>query len=60
MLTELLRSPKRKMDAEIAAVIAEDEDGLEDADAKLDAESHVRRVESTATQNHGTSPTPRD
>lgn len=60
MLTELLRSPKRKMDAEIAAVIAEDEDGLEDADAKLDAESHVPRVESTATQNHGTSPTARD
>ncbi|OAA81278.1 Major facilitator superfamily transporter [Akanthomyces lecanii RCEF 1005] len=53
-------APKRKMDAEIAAVIAEDEDGLEDADAKLDAESHVRRVESTATQNRGTSPTPRD
>lgn len=59
MLTESIRSPKRKLDAEIAAVIAEDEDGLEDADAKLDTESHVRRVESTATQNHGTSSTAR-
>lgn len=44
------------MDAEIAAIIAEDADGLEDAHNKLDAESHVHRVQSAATEEHGASP----
>ncbi|KAJ6781571.1 hypothetical protein PWT90_01566 [Aphanocladium album] len=39
-------APERKTDAEIAAVIAEDADGLEGVDNKLDAESHITPVQS--------------
>ncbi|KAM0742377.1 hypothetical protein ACQRIT_002554 [Beauveria bassiana] len=46
---------KRKADAQIAAVIAEEARGLEDAYKKLDAESRVSRVQSATTQNHDSS-----
>ncbi|PMB70709.1 hypothetical protein BM221_003164 [Beauveria bassiana] len=48
-------APKRKADARVAAVIAEEARGLEDAYKKLDAETRVSRVQSATTQNHDSS-----
>lgn len=43
----VLCSPKRKTEAEIAAIMAEDADDVEKAH-KLEAEAHIIRVQSTA------------
>ncbi|KAH8718503.1 Pantothenate transporter liz1 [Beauveria bassiana] len=48
-------APKRKADAQVAAVIAEEARGLEDDYKKLDAGTRVSRVQSATTQNHDSS-----
>ncbi|KAM3560821.1 hypothetical protein MY1884_002690 [Beauveria asiatica] len=48
-------APKRKADAQVAAVIAEEARGLEDAYKKLDAETRVSRVQNATSQNHDSS-----
>lgn len=42
-----LCSPKRKTEAEIAAIMAEDAEDIEKAH-KLEAEAHINRVQSNA------------